>query len=168
MIASDWAAVGVKTRVKMTAKQLYSLRQQSLLCDVMSRSGSGEIVPVLDPRWFLPYSNNTLYGVDYARWVNTNGSRGEKPLPDMLRCVELYKQVERAVDENEQIRLFKEIIEINRQNLWVIGTVMGIPKLFIVQNSFRNVPEVAVGSWPLRSPGGTAPESYAIDEGGLE
>ena len=166
MIASDWAAVGVKARVKTTAKQLYSLRQQSLLCDVMSRSGSGEIVPVLDPRWFLPYSNNTLYGVDYARWVNTNGTRGEKPLPDMLRCVELYRQVERAVDENEQIRLFKEIIEINRQNLWVIGTVMGIPKLFIVQNSFRNVPEVAVGSWPLRSPGGTAPESYAIDERG--
>ena len=59
----------------------------------------------------------------------------------------------------------KEIIEINRQNLWVIGTVGAIPQLFIVKDTFRNVPEVAVGCWPLRTPGATAPESYAIDEG---
>jgi peptide/nickel transport system substrate-binding protein len=164
MIASDWGAVGIEARVKTTAKQLFSQRQQALLCDVMSRPGSGEIAPLLDPRWFLPYNNNTLYGVDYARWVNSNGTRGERPTRDMLRCVALFRQIEREVEEDEQIRLFKEIIEINRQNLWVIGTVVGIPKLFIVQNNFRNVPEVAVGSWPLRSPGSTAPESYAIDE----
>ena len=72
-------------------------------------------------------------------------------------------QLERTIDEEGQIRLFKEIIELNRKNLWVIGTVGAIPQIFIVNERFRNVPEVAVGCWPLRTPGATAPESYAIE-----
>ena len=82
----------------------------------------------------------------------------------MKRVIKLFRQLEQTVDENEQIRLFKEIIEINRQNLWVIGTVGQIPQIFIVKDTFRNVPEVAVACWPLRTPGATAPECYAIDE----
>ena len=59
----------------------------------------------------------------------------------------------------------KKIIKINHENLWVIGTVGAIPQLFIVNDDFRNVPEVAVGCWPLRTPGATAPQSNAIDQG---
>jgi peptide/nickel transport system substrate-binding protein len=83
----------------------------------------------------------------------------------MRRCLDLYEQILLTVDEEEQIRLFQDIIEINREHLWVIGTVGGVPPLVIVKNTFRNVPEVAVGCWPLRTPGATAPECYAIDEG---
>jgi peptide/nickel transport system substrate-binding protein len=125
--------------------------------------GAGEIIPTLDPRWFLPYNGGSFHGLDYVRWFRSDGEKGEKPPPDMLRCIELYRQIERTIDEAEQIRLFKQIIEINRQNLWVIGTVGAIPQIFIVNERFRNVPEVAVACWPLRTPGATAPESYAID-----
>jgi len=48
----------------------------------------------------------------------------------------------------------------------VIGSVGGIPIIFIVADNFKNFPEVAVGCWPLRTPGATAPEIYAIDETG--
>ena len=68
------------------------------------------------------------------------------------------------MDETEQIRLFRQIIDLNRENLWVIGTVGQIPPIFIVHKSFRNVPEVAVACWPLCTPGSTASECYAIDE----
>ena len=128
--------------------------------------GAGEIIPTLDPRWFMPYSTSSFHGLDYARWFRSNGVRGTEPPPEMRRCLDLFAQVRRSVDEDEQIRLFKQIIEINRQNLWVIGTVGEIPPLYIVKDTFRNVPEVAVGCWPLRTPGATAPECYAIDEGG--
>ena len=47
--------------------------------------------------------------------------------------------------------------------LAAIGVVGAIPSLFIVKDNFRNVPEVAVSCWPLRTPGATAPECYAID-----
>jgi peptide/nickel transport system substrate-binding protein len=164
MIAATWTAVGIETKVKTQARQLYAQRRNALMCDVLVWGGAGEIIPTLDPRWFLPYSNSSFHALDYARWFRSEGAKGSKPPPEMLRVIELFRQIERTVDEQEQIRLFKEIIEINRQNLWVIGTVGSIPQLFIVKDTFRNVPEVAVGCWPLRTPGATAPESYAIDE----
>jgi peptide/nickel transport system substrate-binding protein len=163
LIAADWTRVGIKTVIKHQARQLYAQRRNALLCDVMVWGGAGEIIPTLDPRWFLPYNGGSFHGLDYVRWFRSDGEKGEKPPPDMLRCIELYRQIERTIDEAEQIRLFKQIIEINRQNLWVIGTVGAIPQIFIVNERFRNVPEVAVACWPLRTPGATAPESYAID-----
>jgi peptide/nickel transport system substrate-binding protein len=165
MIAANWRAVGVEAKVKTQARQLYAQRRNALLCDVLVWGGAGETIPTLDPRWFLPYSNSSFHALDYARWYRSGGKLGTEPTTDMLRVIELFGQLERTVEEEAQIRLFKEILEINRQNLWVIGTVGAIPPLFIVKDTFRNVPEVAVGCWPLRTPGATAPESYAIDEG---
>ena len=98
------------------------------------------------------------------KWVRTNGARGEKPLPEMLRGLELLEQIRRTFDEEEQIRLFREILKISRENLWFNGVVGEIPRLFIVKNNVRNVAEVAIASWTLRAPGATAPESYAIEE----
>ena len=163
LIAGDWTRVGVKTIIKHQARQLYAQRRNAMLCDVMVWGGAGEIIPTLDPRWFLPYNTASFFGLDYVRWFRSDGQKGEMPPPDMLRCIELFRELERTIDEEGQIRLFKEIIELNRKNLWVIGTVGAIPQIFIVNKRFRNVPEVAVGCWPLRTPGATAPESYAIE-----
>ena len=77
--------------------------------------------------------------------------------------MELYQQIERIPDSTEQIRLFQQIIELNQQNLWVIGTIGRVPSLFVVKDTFRNVPQVAVSGWIFRTPGSTAPECYAID-----
>ena len=163
MAAADWTAVGVETKVKSMARQLFAQRRESLLCDVTAWSGAGEFIPILDPRWFLPYNVGSFHGLDYVKWFRSQGRRGEKPPPAMVQCIDLFREVERAVEDIEQIRLFRRIIDLNRENLWVIGTVGQLPPIFIVQNSFRNVPEVAVASWPLRTPGATAPECYAID-----
>ena len=81
-----------------------------------------------------------------------------------MKCMELYQQIERIPDPTEQVRLFQQIIELNRQNLWVIGTIGRVPSLFVVKDTFRNVPEVAVSGWIFRTPGNTAPECYAIDQ----
>ena len=39
------------------------------------------------------------------------------------------------------------------------------PTIVVVNNEFRNVPEVAMGAWMFRTPGNTAVECYAIDPG---
>ena len=164
LVASYWTAVGVHSEVKEEARQLFYERKKGLLHDVGVWGGSDEQIAVLDPRWLVPFSDESVHAVDYARWYRTEKKRGEEPPSDMRRCIELFWEIEKTIDEDEQIRLMGEIIDLNRKNLWVIGTVGALPSFYLVKNSFRNVPEVAMSGWAFRTPGNTAVECYAIEE----
>lgn len=148
----------------MSARQLFSQRRNAGLSDITAWGGAGEIIPVLDPRWFIPANTGSHFGLDWVRWYLSDGRTGTKPEPAMMRSIELFRQLQRTMDEDEQIELFQQIIAINHENLWAIGGVGSIPAMYIVKDTFKNVPDVAVACWPLRTPGATAPEIYAIDE----
>ena len=164
LVADHWTAVGVESKVKMMEPNLFYQRKDALMHDI-GISGSGvDQIPVVDPRWFFPANRGSIQGIAYARWYLSDGARGETPPPDIQKCMELYGQIEQTPDQQEQIRIFKEIIELNRKNLWVIGTIGEVPILVLVKNNFRNVPEVAVAGWVVRDLGNTAPECYSIEE----
>ena len=165
LVARDWTQVGVKTEMKLEARQLFYMRKSALLHDVGTWGAADEVLPIMDPRWFLPYSQESIWAIGYSRWFTSDGEAGEEPTGDLRQAIELYKQILRTPDADEHVRLFKQIIELNRQNLWVIGTLGQVPSIFVVHNSFRNVPEVALAGWVFRTPGNTAPECYAIEEG---
>jgi len=165
MVADYWRRVGIKATVSLLARQLYKARQRALLVDVGVWVGAGADIPVLDPRFFFPYSSASIQAIQYAKWYASRGKKGDKPPPEIIECMELYRRIECAPEEAERIRLFKRIIQLNAENLWVIGTVGDVPQIFLVKDSFRNVPEVAVNSWLVRTPGSTAPECYAIEGG---
>ena len=156
--------MGIKTKVKVMARQLFSTRRNAMLYDVGVWGAADEIIPVMDPRWFFPYSNGSIQGIGYARWFESAGKRGIQPPEEILHCMNLYKQIERTPNPVEHVSLFHRILDINRQNLWVIGTVGRVPSIFVVKDTFRNVPKVAVSGWIFRTPGNTAPECYSIDE----
>ena len=143
--------------------QLFYQRKAALMHDVGVWGGADEQIPILDPRWFMPYSHESIQAIGYSRWFRTDGAKGEKPPEDIQQIMALYRQIEESMDESEQIRLFQNILDLNRKNLWVIGTVGGMPSLIVVKNTFRNVPEVALTGWSFRSPGNTAVECYAIE-----
>ena len=78
--------------------------------------------------------------------------------------MDIYRRIENTPDEEEQIRLFRQIMKLCQENLWVIGVVGRIPALTLVKDGFLNVPRAAVVGWMFRTPGNTAPECYAIRE----
>jgi len=164
MVAHDWTQVGVKTEVKVTARQLFYTRKTALLHQVGVWWAADELLPLIDPRWFLPYSAESIHAIGYARWHSSAGKAGIEPQGDLRRCIDLYREIQQTPDEAEHRRLFAEIIELNRKNLWVIGTIGEVPTIVIASDRMRNVPEVAVYGWIFRSPGNTAPECYALQD----
>ncbi len=167
LVAAYWTAVGVLTEIKEEARQLFYERKKGLLHDGgIWGAGNGQS-PLIDPRNHVPFSDESIYAVDYARWFRTDGKRGEHPPDDIARCIELYREIERTSEHGKQVELYKQILELNRKNLWVIGTVGGMPSIFLVRDDFRNVPDVAMGGWIFRTPGNTAMECYAIDPAGV-
>jgi peptide/nickel transport system substrate-binding protein len=166
LVADDWTAVGIKTEMNVLARQLFYQRKLALMQDVNVWFGADEQNPLLDPRWFFPWNNESNYGIAYAAWFRSNGKTGELPPPELRQCMDLYRRIELTADPREQRRLFMHIIDLNRQNLWVIGTIGDAPVLYIVNDQFRNVPDVAISGWQFRGPANTAPECYAIAPGG--
>lgn len=163
LVVDYWSRVGVKTEIKMTARQLFYQRKDALQHDVGTWGGGDEVIPLLDPRWFLPFSTESLHAIGNARWFLTSGREGMQPTGDLRRCVDLYSEIQSTFDDQRQQQLFREILKLNKDNLWVIGTVGELPFPIVMQDSFVNVPEAAVYGWIMKSPSNTAPECYAID-----
>ncbi len=162
LVAQHWTAVGVKAEMKLEARQLFYNRKAAMLHDVGVWGAADEVLPIMDPRWFLPYSPESIWAIGYARWFNTEGQAGQEPTGDLAKALALYRRILKTPEPQEHIRLFKKIIDLNRKNLWVIGTLGDVPTIFVVNDRFRNVPEVAIAGWVFRTPGNTAPECYAI------
>jgi peptide/nickel transport system substrate-binding protein len=152
----------VKTEINEKARQLHDERRKALIYDAAIAGGEMQN-PLLEPRMFIPYNSASNHAIGYTHWFLTNGKQGEIPTGDIRRCIELFWQIEETPNELEQIRLFAEILELNRKNLWIIGTIGAMPSIMLVHNTFRNVPEVAMASWAVRTPGNTAVECYAIE-----
>ncbi len=162
LVANYWREVGLKAEMKLMSRQLYKARVDALIHDIGVWKGAGAMNPVVDPRYFIPYSKSSIHAIQYVKWYRSGGKNGPKPPPDMEKAVRIYWEISETPDEEKQVELFKKILKLDIENLWVIGTIGDVPHIFLVQNAFRNVPEAAVSSWVVHTPGNTAPECYAI------
>mgnify|MGYP000238801889 FL=1 len=171
LVAEHWTRLGVRTDVKEEARQLFYARKAAALHDAVATVGGAEGDPVLEPRFYLPHNAESNQAVLWAQWFQSNGRQGEAPPDEVRQTMDLYRQIERAPDPRRQVELFHRILQLNAENLWVIGTVAGMPVPVVVRNGgdsrgryekFWNVPDVAATEWVFRSPGNTAPECYSI------
>ncbi len=162
LVADHWRKVGIDTEVKDMARPLWQQRIHGKLHDVTVWSSSDEQIPLLAPRWLVPVSRDAFHAVGYGHWFNTDGKGGEVPPPEMQEAMAAFREIERTSDKREQIRLFQKILKLNEENLWTIGLIGEVPVIFVVKNSFRNVPDNSVTGWMFRTPGNTAVECYAI------
>jgi peptide/nickel transport system substrate-binding protein len=72
----------------------------------------------------------------------------------------LFDQLKATTDPAKQVELGKQIIKLESDNLWAIGTVGAVPSIAVVKNNFRNVPENAVTDWIFMSPGNLDPSQF--------
>ena len=164
LVCDHWRSVGVNAKVKQLARQLWYQRKRAQLHDASTWSGADEFNPVLDPRWFFPVDRSSYQAPGFGLWYATEGKWGTEPTGEIRRCMDLFEQIRLTPDDKKQVEIFRKIIDLNRENLWVIGTIGELPVPVLVRKNFRNVPEVALHGWQCRTPGNTAPECYAIEQ----
>jgi peptide/nickel transport system substrate-binding protein len=163
LLSDYWRDVGLDVDVKLVLRPLMTATVRSKRFDIAFWWVGDDMVPLLDPRTYFPCGDASFHALSYAVWYTSDGKRGDVPTEDMQKCMEIFRKIERTVDDDEQIRLFKEIVKLNAKNLWVIGTVGELPTIFLAATNVRNVPEVGVTNWTFRSPGNAAPECWAIE-----
>ena len=92
--------------------------------------------------------NVPVYGIQYwaplwSRWLRTRGEKGlgEEPSQYIKDLYDIWTRMRRTADDEERVRLGKELIRSQAENLWGIGTVGESLGPIIVSSRLHNVPQ---------------------------
>ena len=145
-----WDAIGIKVAIKEVTGELQSTRVMAnkMQMSLWHADRCGFLFP-LEPFWWVPmrYQWEVNWAPLWGQWYVTGGKAGEEPPKDVKRLIDLWEKMKVTTSEKERIRLGKEILKSNAENLWTIGTVGLAPHPVIVRSNLRNVPEKAFYGW---------------------
>ncbi|GAF68375.1 unnamed protein product, partial [marine sediment metagenome] len=75
-IVDDWANVGIRLVIREMANNLYYAEKAARKPDFTVWSSNGEFFPIIEPRVFIPYSNESNYAQGWAMWYGKGGFHG--------------------------------------------------------------------------------------------
>lgn len=164
MIVAYWAEVGIDMQPKVLERSIMYANKDALMHDAGVWSTSGFLAEVLlDPRYFIPYSNESIWAVGWANWYNGLPQGKDYEPPDNVKAMlEVYDQIKATADVEEQIRLGKEMVAMAKENFWTIGIGVGPDLYGIVKNNVHNVIDHPNG-WLYPNPAPINPEQIWMD-----
>lgn len=162
IIASNLKAIGIDAEVKAEARELFRQRTLNAAHDIALWGGDGGMECLLEPRWYFPYSTESLHAPLYGLWYQSGGTKGLEPPEEIKELCSLYDQILTTPSEEKKKELFGKIIEANERNLWIIGIVYDPPDYYVVSKKMFNVPAKDFQSWIYPNPGPIHPEQFSF------
>jgi len=173
LLPGYWKAAGIKVDVKPMDRSLWEVRVRGTGgheydATIHKFGGGAGLTPLTDPRYFFPFSGNSLYARAWAQYYfNPTGSgwafEPEEPPEETKRQMKLYDQIKVTTDFEKQKELMKEILDISAEMFYVMGTSTEPNQFGIVKNNFKNVPESMPWSWVYPHPAPTNPCQYYFE-----
>ncbi|MEV0291360.1 ABC transporter substrate-binding protein [Kribbella sp. NPDC050820] len=161
LVCSYWRNVGIKATVKPEDRSLFTERIGANRHDAAVWQGlAGRYFDImLQPTEYVPVGGSR-YAVPWKTWGETRGASGEVPPPPVRRQFELYEQIKATVDKSTQDKLMREILQIAKDEFYVIGTVLEEQGYGIVSDKMHNVPAAFPESNMYSTPAATNTEQY--------
>ena len=164
LVSTYWKDLGVEANVQVLERSLFYERKAAYEFDVVVWTGADGIALVMDPRSYFPFSTESLFGVAWADYWRSGGSKGVEPPPAGQEQQRLYEELQVTVDPAEQDRIMNAILDIAAEEFWVFGVTKYYRGYGIVKNNFKNVPDT-VWQWHVSAaPAQTNPEQYYIEQ----
>jgi peptide/nickel transport system substrate-binding protein len=160
LVHRDWETLGLKTVIKSSPRESFWPRALGNEIGIAVWNTDRGIEPFVDPIYLLPFDNRSWFAPKLGDWYSSRGQKGERPEGTLAKAQELFDQFRATTDPARQIEIGKQIVKLEADNLWVIGTVGAVPSIVVVKNNFRNVPENAVTDWIFMSPGNLDPPQF--------
>lgn len=160
IVASNLGDLGIDTEVKSETRTLFRQRVQTAAHDIALWPGDGGMECLLAPRWYFPYSSESLNAPLYGQWFQSGGKKGAEPPSLIKEQMETYNKIVFTVSEEKKKELFGKIISANKENLWVIGLVHDPPDYYVVAKNLHNVAKKDFQSWTYPNPGPIHPEQF--------
>jgi peptide/nickel transport system substrate-binding protein len=154
LVVDQWKKVGIKALLRPQTTDNFRLRISS--GDAMMTAYAGITTsaptPQTAPKEFAPVM---LGGLQWPKWglfVESKGRQGEAcDMPEPQKLVDLLQQWERAIDDPTRIKVWQEMLAINADQVFSIGTVNSTKQPVVVGRKIKNVPAKGYWAW---DPGG--------------
>jgi len=160
LVKKYWEQIGIKVAVKSNERSLYTTRCNSGDIEIGVWSFDRNVAVLSDPGRLLGTTTDGPWAPLYALWYTSGGKSGEEPKGDIRKIYELWDKVKVTTDEKQRDKYFKEIINLHKRNIWIIGLVGELPQPAIAKNNIRNVPEEVVWDDTVRAPKNARPEQF--------
>lgn len=150
LISEFWREIGVKLFVKPQDRTVLRNRAYSGLTVMVAAEGLDNALPtpVMPPTELAPMSQAFYAWPKWGQFIETKGKNGEAcDLHEARHLLELYTQWMSTGDKDEQVRIWREMLQNHAENQWSIGTVAGALQPVVAKTGLRNVPERALYSW---------------------
>lgn len=172
-VSEDWRAVGVRLILRERARPLFYAEKDAMDFDFNIWTSESDYMPLVSPRYFIPFNTESFYAVGWGRWYQRGGFYGNKAACDggievprdhpMYRAISLYEQAIKSPDRAEQKRLMSEVMDIAAENLWTINIATAPPFLIVAKNDFKNVPKNALFGVTFNTPANAGLETYYFE-----
>lgn len=160
LVRRYWEKIGIKVAVRPLERTLYVTRCESGDIEIGVWSFDRNVAVLADPGRIIGWTIDGPWAPLYSLWYTSGGKGGEEPKGDIKKIYELWDKVKVTGDPTHRNRLFKEIINIHKRNIWIIGLVGELPQPAIAKNNFRNVPDGIIWDDSVRSPKNARPEQF--------
>lgn len=150
LVKDSWADLGIRLYSKPSQREVFRNRifAGETLMSVWAGLDNG--IPNIDssPQEFAPTTQMQLQWPKWGQYVETGGDAGEPvDMPEAQRLESLFDAWQAAGTEEERHRLWREIIGLYTDQVYVIGTVAGVPQPVVASNQLRNLPEIGIFNW---------------------
>ncbi|MBL8360992.1 MAG: ABC transporter permease subunit [Rubrivivax sp.] len=171
-VVDDWARVGIRAIVREMQRALFYTKRDASDFDFMIWTSESDMFPLLQPSQFVPPDIESYWAVNWGRWFLRGGlwnpdavqglTNAQGPPKDhpMYRAYEAYVAALQAPTQAEQVRIFREVLDIAAENTWTINIAEAPPFLVVVNNDLHNVPRNALFSAVTKTPANAGFETY--------
>ena len=117
-----------------------------------SQNNSGPLLQAIYARAYACSERSTYWAPEWGYWYQTGGEAGEEPTGVPRELQKLFDEIKVTADEGKRIELFTQIYHDYLAFFPAIITAGRSPDPGVVKLNMRNVPDVSLQAWPLRTP----------------
>ena len=162
LVVEYWGDIGIKAASNHTERSAYRARRNANETQINVWEMGFMMYPS-NPVFLIPSAPGSDFGPDLGTWYASGGAEGQEPPEPIKEALRVYDQIKQTPDTETKNELFHRILELQAENIWVLGMVGGLNETLIVKNHMRNVPDMSIfDSLVGRYIGLTAAEQYFI------
>ena len=166
VLVDDWRRLGLEIQVESLDRTEYESRARSGDVELAAWTFDRSLLISAAPQRFLGTVADGPWAPLWAAWLESRGANGvEPPLAHPIRKVwqewEFAKSAPSVEAANESLRA---MIELHRENIWIIGIVGEMPRLHVVNDRVVNFPDGLSNSIALREIGLAQPAQWWVVE----